>query len=153
MLATAIKFSLKTNMIKKSGKHVTHEDVAYLKPGPPTFNEADKENKATEESLPHVEKRPVDLSELQAAIDGGQSIEEIMKIVDKIVHDRDSLIVKPNSNLEMDVEPRNKAVLNRLIQQRRTPEGSKQIETPDFNYRMFENDINLLGVAPRDFKA
>ena len=45
ILATAIEFSLKTNMIKKSGKIIDHDDVAHLKPGPPTFNEVDRASK------------------------------------------------------------------------------------------------------------
>lgn len=142
ILAKAIEFSLKTNMIKKSGKVVDHDDVAYSKPGPPTFNEAGRDSKEPNLSKKADENFNADLSELQAAINKGKDSKEIMKIVDKILEVRDTVFAQQLHN----------QLIENGLHGRVHSEETKRNETPQFNMLM-NLDSNLLGVPPRDFKA
>lgn len=142
ILAKAIEFSLKSNMIKKSGKVIDHDDVAHFKPGPPTFNEVGRESKEPIMSKKEAEHFSADLSELQAAIDKGTESKEIMKIVDKILEERDSVLALQLHN----------QLIDNGIHGRLHSEETKRNETPEFNILM-NLDSNLLGVPPRDFKA
>lgn len=140
-LKTAIEFSLKTNMIKKSGTNVDHDDLAEINRGPPTFNGTDRDYKFNDTHRSASKHRNVDLHELQSALEDGKEKTEIIAIIDKIIDERDSA---PQRNSEKK---------NAHNYENLSPEEIKRNETPDFDYTKLQGQAGLLGIPPRDFDA
>lgn len=140
-LKTAIEFSLKTNMIKKSGTNVDHDDLAEIRGGPPTFNGTERDFKFNDTHRSASKHKNVDLHELQSALEDGREKIEIIAIIDKIIDERDSA---PQRHSEKK-NTHNYEILS--------PEEIKRNETPDFDYTMLQGQAGLLGIPPRDFDA
>ena len=68
---------------------------------------------------------------------------EIMKIVDKLLEERDSLIIKQMHD----------QIVSNGVHGRINSEEAKRNETPEFNDVLMNLDSNLFGVPPRDFEA
>ena len=142
ILTKAIEFSMKTNMIKKSGTNVNHEDVEHLPPGPPTFNE---QNSHRNNDGYQTTEKPVkiDLSELKVALESGATTQKVMNIVDKIIEARDTI-----EDLNQP-DPSEKHTRMGTL----SPEELKRNETPDFDFTKLNTPQNMYGIPPRDFQA
>jgi hypothetical protein len=140
-LKLAIEFSLKTNMIKKTGANGDHNELEDIKGGPPTFNGTDRDNKFNDTNRSEAKNRNVDLHELQSALEDGLEKNKIIDIIDKIIDDKESehhrqSEEKPDHNYEY-----------------LSPEEIKRDETPNFDYAKLQGNVGLLGIPPRDFEA
>jgi hypothetical protein len=136
ILRLAIEFSVKTNMIDKTGTNVGHDELEEVKGGPPTFNGTDRDNKFNDTDRSEVKHKNIDLNELQSALEDGLEKHKIIEIIDKIINEKDSEQQKPMHNYEY-----------------LSPEEIKRDETPDFDYAKLQGQAGLLGIPPRDFKA
>jgi hypothetical protein len=146
ILMKSIEFSLQTNMIKKSGTS-KESDIGCFKEGPPTFNETNKSSNhnVSQKSPSKVKKE--NLFELQSAIESGKAKNEIIRIIDKIIDERESLSVKKDKKPSFFNKTKNK------ISEKGAKEDSKRVETPNFDYAKLQENSNLLAIPPRDFKA
>ena len=143
ILAKAIEFSMKTNMIKKSGTNVDHDDVNEFQNGPPTFN--DQETTRLRHTHTSTEKPlNVDLGELKSALEGGAPTQEIMDIVDKIIDVRDTQ--NQLQTLQSEKQTRHDALTPEDI------EHELRNGTPEFDYAQLQA-TQTVGVPPRDFET
>lgn len=144
ILKMAIEFSMKTNMIKKSGTSVGHDDVEGFKTGPPTFNGTERDFKHHDTNKSTSRHKNMDLTELQSALDDGLKKDEIIKIIDKIIEERDS--GNYNDHDDYHHRPDTRAHEGRH-------EEIKRNETPDFDYARLQANAEFFGIPPRDFNA
>lgn len=146
ILSFAIEFSMKTNMIPKSGTNDEYEHIhREVRPGPPTF--MDHETNRNFDTHRSTEKQVnVDLSELKTALDRGDGMKKIMNIVDRIVEQRDAIIAKNNT------EHRTEQSDHHTKYGEFSPEEIKRHDTPEFDYTNLQSS-NMFGIPPNDFKA
>lgn len=145
-LSMAIAFSMKTNMIKKSGSNVGHEDVEGFRGGPPTFNETEGEHRFNDTNRSTGRRKNIDLSELQSALEEGKPREEIISVIDKII---DKQGVPISEELKQLNEKEHDRVSSRAI----SPGVNVRYDTPEFDYTKLQAEASKFGIAPRDFDA
>lgn len=146
ILMRAIKFSLQTNMIKKSGASKESE-IEGFKGGPPTFNETNKSSDHNKTYKISSKVKNEDLLELQSALESGKEKNQIIRIIDKIIDQRESLRVKKDKKPSFLMQPKSET------SGKGEKDDIKRTETPNFDYAKLQENADLLGIPPRDFQA